>query len=519
MLAIYKAGLQKDEILKLNEYKNKFYRYKDNFSKEFQNGNEALKLNLRMARIKMNAAYNSYEKQLIEKYPKYKELLDSGRIDSGVRSDKFFKQEQLKELIPRDHCYISYSVVKKDEASNTRENEILAFVADETGEVKSFSIPVDEKFFAACQVYHDLLEYPHLKKMQGKYLWKMSDGSYFLTKTRQQLKGASVVNTAEGFRNAKQELAELLGEKLLAPLTQYISAKKTWIISPDGELNILPFETLQFQDKLAVEAADICYVPSLAVLKLMKEAGEKNSALGNRLELFAMGNAEYGSVFNYDRRGNAELLEKIKLNPNMYVDLTQLKWRNVAGTGVELEKVSALFPANTQKMLTGAAASERNLKQLDRSGELGQYRRILFGAHGLFIPERPDLNSIVLSQGLDDEENDGYVTVGEIFGYKLQSDLVYLSACESGRGDYHAGEGIIGLPYALTVAGNKDTVMSLWEVDDKATAEFTAAVFEKLSRGESEVRALNETKREFLKNPSAELNSSSVWAAFLLYGF
>ena len=49
LLAIYKAGLQKDEILKLNEYKNKFYRYKDNFSKEFQNGNEALKLNLRMA--------------------------------------------------------------------------------------------------------------------------------------------------------------------------------------------------------------------------------------------------------------------------------------------------------------------------------------------------------------------------------------------------------------------------------------------------------------------------------------
>ena len=61
--------------------------------------------------------------------------------------------------------------------------------------------------------------------------------------------------------------------------------------------------------------------------------------------------------------------------------------------------------------------------------------------------------------------------------------------------------------------------MSLWEVDDTATAEFTSAVFEKLSRGVPEVRALNETKREFMKNPSANLNSSSVWAAFLLYGF
>ena len=132
----------------------------------------------------------------------------------------------------------------------------------------------------------------------------------------------------------------------------------------------------------------------------------------------------------------------------------------------------------------------------------------------MFIPERPDLNAIVLSQ-IDDSENDGYVTVGE---WILNSDLVYLSACESGRGDYRAGEGIIGLPYALTVAGNKDTVMSLWKVDDTATAEFTSAVFEKLSRGTSEVQALNETKKEFLKSPSANLNNSSVWAAFLLYG-
>ena len=71
----------------------------------------------------------------------------------------------------------------------------------------------------------------------------------------------------------------------------------------------------------------------------------------------------------------------------------------------------------------------------------------------------------------------------------------------------------------MTVAGNKDTVMSLWEVDDAATAEFTSAVFEKLSHGMSESKALNQTKREFLNNPNEKLNNSSVWAAFLLYGF
>ena len=76
----------------------------------------------------------------------------------------------------------------------------------------------------------------------------------------------------------------------------------------------------------------------------------------------------------------------------------------------------------------------------------------------------------------------------------------------------------MGIPYALTLAGNKDTVMSLWKVDDEATAEFTSAFFEKLKNGQTEVDALNETKREFLKKNNSKYSSPSVWSAFLLYG-
>ena len=104
-------------------------------------------------------------------------------------------------------------------------------------------------------------------------------------------------------------------------------------------------------------------------------------------------------------------------------------------------------------------------------------------------------------------------------GCDLKNDLVYLSACESGRGSYQAGEGIVGIPYALTIAGNKDTIMTLWKVQDSnATAEFTAAVFEKLRSGKTEAAALNETKREFLSRSDGTYRDPSVWAAFLLYG-
>ena len=211
-------------------------------------------------------------------------------------------------------------------------------------------------------------------------------------------------------------------------------------------------------------------------------------------------------------------MEDIKRSSDDYVDLTKLKWANLPGTGEELKKVSTLFSTNSQEIVAGIDASERNLKQRDKSGQLSQYKYLLFATHGLFMPTKPEYSSIVLSQGLDDENYDGYVTIGEWFGYNLNSDLVYLSACESGLGDYQAGEGIIGLPYALTVAGNKDTVMSLWKIDDEAAAEFASVFFSKLKDGKTEVQALNETKREFLSSTNPKFNTPSTWAAFLLYG-
>ena len=221
-------------------------------------------------------------------------------------------------------------------------------------------------------------------------------------------------------------------------------------------------------------------MPSLTVLKLMKDAGDKNSKQLNRKELFAMGSAVYGDSDSATSRSSKTNFFSNE-GRGADVDLRNLKWQNLTGTSRELEQVSSLFPESSRKVITGLDASERNLKQLDKNGDLAQYKRILFATHGLFIAAKPELSSIVLSQGLNDNIYDGYVTIGEWFGYNLNSDLVCLSACETGRGDYQSGEGIIGLPYALTIVGNKDTVMSIWEVDDEGTADWE--VLPKVGRG------------------------------------
>ena len=201
--------------------------------------------------------------------------------------------------------------------------------------------------------------------------------------------------------------------------------------------------------------------------------------------------------------------------------LNSLKWNYLSGTARELDNVSNFFSENKTMILRGNDASEFNLKTLDKQGNLSKYKYLLFATHGLYVPEKPELSSILLRP--DDKpingryENDGYITVGEWMSYHLNSDLVYLSACESGLGRFRAGEGIVGIPYGLCVAGNQNTVMSLWNIGDRSTTKFTSSFFEKFSQGESAKKALSKTKREFISNKN--YNDPSIWSTFLLYGY
>ena len=91
-----------------------------------------------------------------------------------------------------------------------------------------------------------------------------------------------------------------------------------------------------------------------------------------------------------------------------------------------------------------------------------------------------------------------------------------LSACDSGIGKVINGEGVMGLPFALFVAGNVNTILSLWPVDDEATAIFMETFFKKLKSGESTTDALKNTKQNFIK--SNQYSDPKYWSAFILVG-
>jgi len=196
-----------------------------------------------------------------------------------------------------------------------------------------------------------------------------------------------------------------------------------------------------------------------------------------------------------------------------------LKWDNLPGTEKELEQLGNLFflKKHRSRVFKQADASEEKLQLLNRAGLLAKYRYIVFSTHGYLSPQVPELSAIVLGQVNNPEGIDGYITAGEWTGYNLKSDLMVLSACETGLGEVVSGEGVMGLPYALYVAGNKNTILTLWSISDEVTTKFIRSFFVKLKAGVGQVEALTATKREFLR--MGEPYSNPVyWAAFVLYG-
>ena len=493
--------LNKQEIDKLNEYKVELANYANLIDAAFKSGDEQARFNLENEQRNLSNEYATYKKFLQDKYPKYK---------NASQANKLYL-ERDKNILPADTAFVDYMIAGKT---------ITAFVFDNSGDVKAVQFKMPEDFFVHCNWYRELLAYPNLETMQkaNVFLLKDSDGKYYLKFDANIEKGSGFkrVTDNQEFKELKKNLAKEFGDVLLAPLAGHISKYTNLIIAPDEGLNALPFETLEFNGKLAVETFNISYVPSFSVLKLMHEAGEKNSKLTNRQDLYAMGNAFYGdnnedaahrSLDNFFRGQRGE----IAIN-----QFRNLVWKNLPGSKEEINRVSKIF--SSPKIFSEKSASESNLKASNKRDELSKYKYLLFSTHGIFIPYAPEYSAIVLSQGVDANE-DGYVTIGEWAGLDLNSDVVFLSACESGLGDYQAGEGIVGIPYALTIAGNKNTVMSLWKVYDAYTPEFVATFFKKMQEGKSAVIAINETKREFLKSDNPMYRDPAVWSAFVMYGF
>jgi len=118
-----------------------------------------------------------------------------------------------------------------------------------------------------------------------------------------------------------------------------------------------------------------------------------------------------------------------------------------------------------------------------------------------------------------DPNDDGYLTSAEALNLNLKgTELVVLSACSTGQGDVRTGEGVYGLQRSLTVAGARSTLLSLWKVEDAATAEFMVRYYKRLKAGEARSDALAAVQKEFRDGAIPAWKHPYYWAAWQLVG-
>ncbi len=115
---------------------------------------------------------------------------------------------------------------------------------------------------------------------------------------------------------------------------------------------------------------------------------------------------------------------------------------------------------------------------------------------------------------------DGPVLVPKAYSLSLQADLVVLSACESGLGNFHDGEGVMSLARAFTYAGSKGLVTSLWVINESATAAILAKMYQYLRKDEPKDIALHAAKLSYLDDEHTPpfQKSPYYWAALIYMG-
>jgi tetratricopeptide (TPR) repeat protein len=153
-------------------------------------------------------------------------------------------------------------------------------------------------------------------------------------------------------------------------------------------------------------------------------------------------------------------------------------YAELPGTEVELASLAALFDSKSVTKLTRAEASEERLDELRKAGELKKYRYLHLATHGQGDDVASFQSALILTrpakepkERLNEPYLDGRLTAAEVLKYwKLDAELVTLSACESGLGRRGGGDGLLGFAQAFLYAGSRSVCLSLWQVDDTATA-------------------------------------------------
>lgn len=268
-----------------------------------------------------------------------------------------------------------------------------------------------------------------------------------------------------------QALLQALHQRLFVPLQTYTAGKHLLIV-PHGVLHYVPFAALgNAQNNPLIQEARVRILPSASVLNYLPEFGTRESSP----QLLIFGNPDLGK-------------------PELDLPSAQS----------EAQHLAKIWPRND--LLLRQQASETAFKE-----KAGHYPYLHVASHGQFNPKTPLTSRLLLGKT---EQDDGSLTVSELYALRLSAEMVVLSACETGLGGLQGGDDMVGLNRALIYAGSRNIVASLWEVDDASTATLMEYFYQAVAAGKNKAQALREAQNRLRQSQPHPF----FWAAFYLTG-
>jgi len=362
--------------------------------------------------------------------------------------------------------------------------------------------------------YHDIAKYlkenelylDYFSTVQDSYLFSLDHkGNVTFDKVDNQililLKQLRTDIKNNTYNKNSKNLETKLYKLLLNPIKKQLVTKNSLIISTDGILRLLPFEVLRNQEtqKYLIEEKNIRYIPSGKEFVRLHKYIKNESTRSSEVIVFANPN------FYKAKEGNRGI-------PEFYKDMNI---SSLDGTKEEAKAIKKILP--NVEVFEQEYASEVNLLKVK------QPKILHIATHGFFdndtTIQNPMLNSgIVLSEAKKSRKKSklyGFVTALKISGLDLKgTELVVLSACDTGLANINGTDSISGLGKAFIQAGAKDVVMSLWKVDDNMTKELMVDFYKNIKNGLKYNEALKEAKLKMIK----ENKSPYYWAGFILNG-
>ena len=311
------------------------------------------------------------------------------------------------------------------------------------------------------------------------------------------------------------ESAQALYARLIRPVADLLPDQGRIVVVPDGKLGYVPFEAL-LNDAVAIapttayrdmpyllRSHSVGYASSAVAMRLIAPRERRKSEM--RLLAFA-------PTFENEQLSGAYAQATTVENKAVAATRSAMIQSPLHYTSEEVQRISRYFKG---EVFQGSAATESQFK---RSAQ--DYNILHFATHGDIQDGNPMFSGIAFSAEGEGEagKEDGMLHTLELFDMDLQAELAVLSACNTGKGVIQRGEGVMSLARGFMYAGCPSIVMSLWSVDDAASASIMDEFYRQLSKGKSKDAALRAAKFSYLDAADESKAHPYYWAAHVMIG-